>query len=362
METQPVGAESIRLDVVKRMFAAFDVDLAETRNERTNELLASMMAGLLSGEGSIPADLVRRALAAYGVDVAEKKIPCLYYGNCTLLQKAVCDGDAEMVAASAAVGCDVDAEWYAFAFDRFPTSAIHYLAKPFLEDSNAGTVDILRVLLAAGADPNKIIPRFEISPLAAVARYEDPSCVRLLLAAGADVNGGGGRPPLFEAIDKGRVQTLRLLVAAGANTNVMFKKETPLRAAIISGRPAVVQVFIDAGVDVNARADEYSRSPLKQALCRGHRNCLEPLLRAGATIDDVMLFSRYRSEKNDSAWRYMERVQAAGGYAQLVLTYRRVLTAPRSCLVKYLELRFGRPAPADLVPSVLGFWKPPGGG
>jgi hypothetical protein len=76
----------------------------------------------------------------------------------------------------------------------------------------------------------------------------------------------------------------------------------------------------------------------------------------------VHLIACENGEEHDSAWRYMDRVQEAGGYDQLVLTYRRVLTAPRSCLVKYLELRFGRPAPADLVPVVLGFWKPPGGG
>ena len=98
------------------------------------------------------------------------------------------------------------------------------------------------------------------------------------------------------------------------------------------------------------------------AIRAGFRNCLGPLLRAGATLDDTWLSRVERSEQNASAWRYIERVQAAGGYDQLVLTYRRVLTAPRSCLVKYLELRFGRPAPADLVPSVLEFWKPPGGG
>ena len=62
----------------------------------------------------------------------------------------------------------------------------------------------------------------------------------------------------------------------------------------------------------------------------------------------------------------MERVQAAGGYAQLVQTYRHVLTAPQSCLSWFLkfhcEIRFGLGAfPHDLVPLVLDFWKPPGG-
>ena len=79
-----------------------------------------------------------------------------------------------------------------------------------------------------------------------------------------------------------------------------------------------------------------------------------------------MLASRYRCEENESAFRYMDRVQAAGGYDQLVQMYRHVLTAPQSCLSWFLkfhcEIRFGLGAfPHDLVPLVLDFWKPPGG-
>ena len=64
--------------------------------------------------------------------------------------------------------------------------------------------------------------------------------------------------------------------------------------------------------------------------------------------------------------RYVEKVIAAGGYDQLVQIYRRVLTAPQSCLSWYLrfqcEFRCGLGAfPHDLVPLVLEFWKPPGG-
>lgn len=294
METQAVGAESISLDVVKRVFAAFDVDLAETRNERTNELLASMMAGLLSGEGSIPADLVRRALAAYEVDLAVKK-PFFSEKTgrrftWTLLQKAsTWDGDVSMVKALLAVGCELDSDLLHFA-------------------AGNGHVDVVHVLLEAGADA-------------------------------MHVNGFGW---------------------------------TALNFAIFSGELAAVQVLLDAGIDINARDGE-GRTPLENALYYGQRTCLEPLLRAGATFDDESLAGieregplpvgpNWNSRDRDSAWRYMDRVQAAGGYDQLVRTYRRVLTAPRSCLVKYLEFRFGRPAPADLVPSVLEFWKPPGGG
>ncbi|KAK7249541.1 hypothetical protein SO694_0038105 [Aureococcus anophagefferens] len=54
-------------------------------------------------------------------------------------------------------------------------------------------------------------------------------------------------------------------------------------------------------------------------------------------------------------------VVAAGGYENLVRTYRRVLTAPHGCLTRYLRRRFGRDAPHDIAARVLEFWKPPGG-
>jgi dynein heavy chain len=41
--------------------------------------------------------------------------------------------------------------------------------------------------------------------------------------------------------------------------------------------------------------------------------------------------------------------------------YRRVLTAPRGCLTRYLRQRFGRDAPHDVAVHVLEYWKPPGG-
>ena len=55
-----------------------------------------------------------------------------------------------------------------------------------------------------------------------------------------------------------------------------------------------------------------------------------------------------------------------GGYDQLVEKYRRVLTAPQSCLSWYLkfhcEIRFRLGAfPTRPVALVLEFWKPPGG-
>ena len=63
-----------------------------------------------------------------------------------------------------------------------------------------------------------------------------------------------------------------------------------------------------------------------------------------------------------SAFRYVDKLAAAGGYENLVRTYREVLTAPRrGCLTRYLRQRFGRDTPHDVAVHVLEFWKPPGG-
>ena len=67
------------------------------------------------------------------------------------------------------------------------------------------------------------------------------------------------------------------------------------------------------------------------------------------------------ARRRAGSWRYIDKVVAAGGYEHLVRTYRRVLTAPRGCLTRYLRQRFGRDAPHDVAVHVLEYWKPPGG-
>ena len=116
---------------------------------------------------------------------------------------------------------------------------------------------------------------------------------------------------------------------------------------------------------------------IEAAVENGHRCCLGPLLRAGASLKYAVVakLSHVQRHPNNypntgkkqvSALRYLKRVQDAGGYDQLVEKYRRVLTAPQSCLSWYLkfhcEIRFRLGAfPTRPVALVLEFWKPPGG-
>ena len=279
---------------------------------------------------SIPADVVCDMLALYGVDVHANQFasPHLCAGlraKCrkgTLLHKAAEAGDVPMVQAALAAGCEVDVG------DNLGSSALHIAA-------SHGRVDAVRVLLDAGADPDRRHARSRWTALFCAAHTGHAAAMDLLLKGGADVM---------------CVDDIEM---------------TPLHIAAQKGHAAAVRILLDAGADANGMNEE-DAPPLYYALVEGHRSCLGPLLQGGANFDDRFvndeLEKARRDNYHDSAFRYMDRVQAAGGYDQLVQMYRRVLTAPRGCLVKYLAFRFGLGAfPHDLVPLVLDFWKPPGG-
>ena len=93
-----------------------------------------------------------------------------------------------------------------------------------------------------------------------------------------------------------------------------------------------------------------------------YRSVLGPLLEAGADLEaGIRIAKTFTGWSKNSSYRYLKKVKEAGGYENLVATYRRVLTAPESALAKFIEFRLGRAAPHDVVAKVLEFWKPPGG-
>ena len=85
------------------------------------------------------------------------------------------------------------------------------------------------------------------------------------------------------------------------------------------------------------------------------------LLRAGATIDLDALRGHQNFGDNVPTWRYARKLVDAGGYEAFVQIYRRVLTAPRSAITRFLKNKFGRGAPPGVAAIILAFWKPPGG-
>jgi len=86
-------------------------------------------------------------------------------------------------------------------------------------------LDMLQLLLAAGADPNT---RDEsgTTPLLLAARLVQAAAVERLLAAGANPNAqdAEGRTPLHHAVQRGRDDVARLLLAGGADPHLADRR------------------------------------------------------------------------------------------------------------------------------------------
>jgi hypothetical protein len=110
-------------------------------------------------------------------------------------------------------------------------------ATPFFRAAFGGDVEVMKLLLAHGADPN-IPTKDHTTPLMALAGVgytlaidhhrsarEDMEALRLLLELGADVNASNdqGMTPLMGAAHRGANQEIRVLVEHGARLDARDK-------------------------------------------------------------------------------------------------------------------------------------------
>jgi hypothetical protein len=141
-----------------------------------------------------------------------------------------------------------------------------------------GHVDIVKLLLAAGADPNitdNLRPR-ELGMLVS----ED------VVLAGIDevmeTGKGQGITPLAFAARFGHAEVVRILLQAGAQVNEKARKAMPLLLALTeNGRAAIVALLLNAGAEVDAQ-DNGGMSPLMEASLSGDVESARILLAHGA--------------------------------------------------------------------------------
>ncbi|GKU22961.1 unnamed protein product [Fusarium langsethiae] len=154
--------------------------------------------------------------------------------------------------------------------DEAVTTLLHFNADPNVMDcQHAGPVSYAadrnhtvcaRVLLAAGADPDPIIPGgYRIgSPLNCAARNAtDPLLVKALLEYGANVDACGvdGRTSLIHAARTDNVEFALLLLEYNANINAISTAgQTPLTTAIVNNSHRVLNLLLD-------RWEQYSVCP-----------------------------------------------------------------------------------------------------
>ena len=195
------------------------------------------------------------------------------------------------------------------------------MSEAFIDAIEAGNLDRVAELLATGTDANAtVISRyytleFRLTPLlAAVRALQTPGapepgcsidCVVLLLRYGADVNRwdeGNEVTPLVTAVFNNHIEAVRILLAAGADSNVQDDEGmSPLRFCAEKGYLEMARLLLLCGATktIHEGAGPTGMNALGFAATRLHVDMVRLLLAHGADPsigdgDDMTTFRRLR--------------------------------------------------------------------
>ena len=169
-------------------------------------------------------------------------------------------------------------------------------ADPIHTAAKNGDLAGVQAELDKGVDVNKwyedpfLLGDSKWTPLLFAAVYGHKEVVKLLIAEGANVNVKGAFDewtPLQLAASEGYKEIVELLISNGADVNakVDWNGTTPLHEAAMSGHKEIVELLIDNGADVNAKKKGYGYTPLHYAATYGYKEVVELLIAKGADVN-----------------------------------------------------------------------------
>jgi uncharacterized protein len=149
---------------------------------------------------------------------------------------------------------------------------------------------VVRLLVAAGADPNFRLPGAE-TPLHWAASSDDVDVAEALIDAGADIEAPDGSigTPLDNAIGYGCWHVARLLVQRGARVDKLWHAAALGQLARLAELLAAVSES-GAETETGSRRDEINKA-FWQACSAGQRRAADYLLRNGADINTTQPYA-----------------------------------------------------------------------
>lgn len=152
-----------------------------------------------------------------------------------------------------------------------------------------GNTEVAELLLEKGADVNQA--GAVCVPVQSAVERDHVDTVRLLIAHGADLKAPHpdmGYDLLDVAADRGCLEMVQLLLAHGLNANGLYG-EKPLYHAAQSGNRALVEYLIAQGAEVNYRGepwgDRFDQDAIMAAASHGRKEVFDLLLDKGAKVD-----------------------------------------------------------------------------
>lgn len=195
-------------------------------------------------------------------------------GETALIRVSEWDVDAQNTLALLDAGANVNAKTDANSGKQTPLSNAVKL----------GSMDLINVLLQAGADVNANNHTAYTNPLLQAIIDGREEVAQTLLLAGADPNttNDKGTSALIVASFSGLQDTALTLIAAGADPNAADQQgRTALIYAAGKGNPEIVKLLLAAGAKVNA-ADKDNLNALMNAATNGNTEVVNLLLKAGS--------------------------------------------------------------------------------
>lgn len=151
-----------------------------------------------------------------------------------------------------------------------------------MKAAEGGSADLVKLALKSGGRVDEVGGYWNRTPLAEAAAAGSLEAVKVLLDAGADPNvkDSNGRSAVRLALDREAHDVVELLVSRGA---LAERKELFDRAA--EGDLAkLTALLVDERADPSVRV-ELGRTPLHEASALGHVDVVRALLHAGAGVD-----------------------------------------------------------------------------